>query len=811
MQKRALIVGIVMLTMGLVPAASGNHMSVGSQDAVGMSPDETPGDKSVPDDRHAVGTTSTDDCFDDDGEAIDPENAADVADKTVEAANNDAFCGRLDYNPDIDQFNAQSPVDQDLRGPIEGGTWDVLYASYAGNYGLSTCYPWCLPGGINVYRAAHDAMSEQGLSDNGETAAREDDDGWQEYAMNVLYPNALILAQQETGTWEMDGWAHTVHDQQFIGFLEDSNGEVIDDGRLSDIVDEENLPNDAIPHVCGFSPDTEIVIDAPGASFCEVLFRWAEPSDEGTDYNTDNYDNPCTSPTYVCGAAQPAWYAQLVCKTFFSLGGVNPGSFGCAGGDYVAVDGEDGPAWSDNDYDIWHWVVAPSPSECAGAQEPGFVVETPTGASFPYLAHDLDVYTPAATAVDEKGTENVENYLRSTADKTIPDPSEGSDQVPSTTELLPPEIQKTDRVEPNAAGDTSQSVFDEDRVQEPCDVLRGGLEEYIDPWVDYIDNQAMLDPLGDPVAGGLDIYLNDDPYQDASNRPGYAMYFTSGQLGVFTDKNDDGDYDQASSDNKLQAVNAVGAYPMPWDVNLNETKLEEDQAATVAAMEGGCTPGFSEFDWAEEAGKAGYGPHTGLMQIVYLREPTVLFNWITDDTIPFQEGHNAFVQLSPGFQKLHNNTDTRPFIEAQVTDALKDIPADDPDIVYTHNLTEPGVRDFYDQCASPTGGFTNTWGFVHSCGAEAGGDLCADDTIVTRYVFENLDTNGVLGGSGSNFPVLEIGGQETAFPMGVNAWTDVDPFDGDPSRNTNSCDRPQHHESGHSDPCGFDEDGHHDG
>jgi hypothetical protein len=45
-------------------------------------------------------------------------------------------------------------------------------------------------------------------------------------------------------------------------------------------------------------------------------------------------------------------------------------------------------------------MVAPHPSDCGGLQEPGFTFETSRGFDGPYLAHDLDVYTPASSLAD---------------------------------------------------------------------------------------------------------------------------------------------------------------------------------------------------------------------------------------------------------------------------------------------------------------------------------------------------------------------------------------------------------------------------
>jgi hypothetical protein len=823
MKRIAVVVAIAMLTVGFAPMAAGNHLSVGNQDAVGMSPDEEPGDASVSEDRYQTGITDTGECHDSDGDDLSETGPQEAADSAVEGAESDAFCGRLDYNPGTSKPQ-KSPRDQTLNGDI--GTWDVVYASYVGNYGLSTCSPWCQPGAITAYRTTHDVLADQGLADDGETADNRDDGGWQEYALNTLYPNALIVGQQMTNAWDMNGWAHSVHDQQFIGFLEDTDQQVIDDDRLENEIfpqHEEDLPDGSDAVVCGFTPDYEVSISATQAGFCEVLFRWGEPNDDGpgpasaaeNGINSDDYSDPCESPAYVCGASESAWYAQLVCKS----APVTGSGTGCAGGWWFGGPGSavnpalgEQPAWSDNDYDVWHWVVAPAPSDCSGDQEPGFQTTPGPGSEYPFLAHDLDVYSPAATAAGQTGTENVEDYARSSASKTLPGVE--TDQVPPAEELLPGQVQKADRVEPNAPGDTSQQKLANDEWTErtlgenECDELRDSSEEFADPWRDVVDNQVHLDAAGEPTGGAFDLYLNEDPTQDASNRPGYAQYFPSGKVGVFADKNDDGDYDQAAYDDKLQSVNQVGAYPMVYDVELDEETLQETGDAE-AAMFGGCTPGFSDFNWTTQAREAGYGPRTGLMQVLYLNEPTYLYNWKTSEAFPFPGGDNAFVFMTDGLEELlnHGTDDHQAFVQQKIDEALAHVPADDPNVVLAHELTDNEFKDFYDQCSYGTGGFVNAWGFAHTCGSEPGGELCAGDTVVTQYTYENQA--GVLGGS--QIPVLDADGDGSGetFPSGVNDWVDVDPLDGDASRNNDDCNRPQHHPADHEDPCGFEDDSHH--
>jgi hypothetical protein len=60
---------------------------------------------------------------------------------------------------------------------------------------------------------------------------------------------------------------------------------------------------------------------------------------------------------------------------------------------------------------------------------------------------------------------------------------------------------------------------------------------------------------------------------------------------------------------------------------------------------------------------------------------------------------------------------------------------------------------------------------------------CAGDTIATTYLFEVTDDEGRIGGGG--IPAFQPDGQTPyRFGPGVHSWTDVDPFDDDPSRTT---------------------------
>jgi len=789
MRQKAIIVTLLMVGSALVPLATASHMSVGNNDAVAVPSEEGPGDPTVEDDRYQDGIKSPDKCdFDPSEDGIeDPDDAQ----RTLDS---DAFCSHLNYNHDT-PFPRTSPEDQDYKPDTEThiGSWDVVYGAYVGNYGLSTCVPWCTPGGESLYDGIHDTGNELGLTDDSQTVRENERYGWQEYAVNVVYPSAFQVIQQETGAWEMNGFIYSQPDQQWIGFLEDPDNNPITGDDLEGIHEKAvaagDVSEDTAAQVCGFTPDDDITISAPQATFCEVLFSYSSEDnpanqDPGEVLRSDDYNDPCESPTYVCGGVQEAWHAYLVC---------------------AAISGPRSCGTTVNSYEAWHWVVAPAASDCSTDVEPGFVTSSShtTDRKAPYLAHDLDVYSPLATAADEKAAPNLEAAIGNTIDGVnenisdeLDDLSDNIPETPPVTDPVPREISKVDRFEPNAPGDTSQTFDVERNSQSDCEILRGGQEAVFDNWKNYIDNEVTYDTTGEPVGweGGEDLYLNDRTNQDASNRPGYGQYFTDGFVGMFADKDDDGDYSRAGAGDKFSAINQLGAYPMIWDIQINKTAVQDQGAEKLEAMQGGCQPGFSDVQLTNMAKDAGYGPNTGLMQVIYLEEPSYLFHWGTGEAFPQTQGSTAYVFVSDNYRDFLSTDLDDSIVDSLLDDAVGHIPgvnsASDVNVVFPHELTSESVRDFDAQCSESTGGFTSSWGFAHTCAGEPGGDFCAGDTVITKY---NLDLEqDILGGD--EIPALSVEGEDVNFGPAPSTWTDVDPLDGDADRNDNTCDRPVHHE-----------------
>ncbi|PSG97646.1 hypothetical protein BRD56_04710 [Thermoplasmatales archaeon SW_10_69_26] len=754
-------------TVVLAGAAGAYHLSAGVSDTAATGPEETPTDPSV--DRETYERGLARDCY---------EPAEDGLARAAEA---DGFCGRLVYHPGT-VFEQASPPDQDLVTAEIGG-FDVVYANYVGTYGVGTCSPWCFPGGESLYRAGHDAGAQLGLTPTGEEAYR-DDQGWQTYGGDLAHPNAARIAQASTGAWAANGWAQPMPDQSFVGFVEDTEGDPIDEVRLAALAsDHESLPSRAVPAVCGFTPDADLADSGPSQA-CEVTLHWR---------GTGSQDAACRSPTYTCGALTPAWHGQVACWPVH-------GCQGTALGEPAEPSLDLGPSSSAADYDVWHWVLAPAPSACGGAQEPGFA--TSPDADLPYLAHDLDVYSPATTAAGiDRGQPLAEAAQTAVGHRLgqAPSPPEPArEPEPAAAEL----VAKDDRVEPNAPGDSSQSTIDVDRdpLANECTLVREDAEQAasVDPWVDLIDAQVYrnlwldsilgVDPWLEgldrasyqqaPVAGAFgdanDAYLQDEDHQDASNRPGPWMYSAGGQVGVFTDLDDDGRYDQAANGRLFEAIGDVGAYPLFWDMRVTEDGAIDGDA--------GCTLAGERLTQA--MAEAGYGPRTGLITAVHKTEPTVLYDWRTSQAFPQLEAGQTYVLLSQALAAQREDPTVRQAIAATLDKLPAEVALDDDRVVFPGEWTTP-ASDFYEQCGYPTGGFHTSWSFTHEARALAG------DTIVTAYVLDNAAADGVLGGDGL-VPAFTPQGEAYAFEHGLSQWFDVDPIDGDPDRNTETCSAPPH-------------------
>lgn len=807
MRSRSILLGAVLVLAGLTPLASAYHMSVGNYDSVGTSPEETVDAPTV---EPGAATTSRDnvqpdpdgnlyerglvtDCYEVDGN----ETGTNAASELPAAAAADPICGRLVYNAGTG-FDTRSPLDQDVR--LDGWSFDVQHTSYVGAFSLSACDPWCDPGGQALFNNVHMVGNQAGLTDNASHADEHDGEHYQTYSPALLLPQATTTATQESGAYEGNGWLFPYQDQSMMGFLTDGQGDMVSDEELADRVsslkESDMLPESAVPTVCGFTPDDTITIDAPQIGFCEVAFEFnsdGESLTDGEDFRPEedeDYNDPCASPTYVCGANQPAWYAQKVCNNAASeecptTPGVCrrlPGAAPCT----EELEKGDGFE-STRDYDIWHWVVAPSPPhECQNVKEPGFLTDAGAGFAHPYIAHDLDIYvTPTGPAAETSGaselqaTEHAEHYAVTVADNA----RSGVPSVPGLPEVdATSQVAKDDTVEPNAKRvDNSQGPVNEARSlgDNPCAALVESSETVPDPWVNIIDNQMTRDLVGDVGTGpgdAKDPYLTSADHQDASNRPGPSLYFTEGKVGVFTDKNDDGDYDQVVANDMFSEIQSAGAYPMFWDMRVDSDG--------EPAPSKGCSQGFAQKTLTEQMVNAGYGPHTGLVQVVYLTHPTAMVYYPTNGVATIQQPNTAIVFKSEGLEALWNQEDATT--QSLVQQAVDKLPEEPAQVVHAADLVEP-EKDFFSQCGESTGGFTSAWGFVHAAQLGSGGD-----TIVTEYVFENEGSNeGVIGGAG-DIPALTIGGMSYAFETGINQWFDLDPIDNDPSRNAEEDGSPPH-------------------
>lgn len=742
-------VGLVLLST--VPSIQGFHLSAGSQDAVLLQPREAPGDPDTEASLYERGIQT--DCPDPDDLTGDP------------------FCGKLIYHAGTELAQA-SPPDQHV--PMTGWTFDVVASQYVGTYGLGTCYPWCAPGGVIAYETVDGTLHETfpGIF----TASHEDESNpnHQSYAVDLRMPNAIQVAQTAAGSGSGSGWLLPTTDPTFVGFLYDEAGTRVDQATLSgtieDLIQAEQLPESAQATVCGFSasldeagPTREAPLTDTVTTACDVLFTWRS---EGTDSDFGpSGDERCDSAAYVCGTMTPAWYGQLACK----------GWAGCQAAH------ETGDAWhSTPDHDVWHHVVAPTLSDCGGLQDPGFLIEP--FAPMPYIAHDLDIYTPPTSDVTPVApgdqTEATLEPLTTPATQAV-DPNDQIDPVESAETAmeplgLPGEVEPTYRTvvkpeipEPNAEGDTSKSISI-DRTLGQCDQLGDQAETpaTADPWVNQIDTVQRVWTWNGMDDSQIGLYLNTEGHQDENNRPGPNLYLSDGRVGIFTDKDDDGVYDQAGEEDLFTGIDRVGAYPMFWDMHLDEDLQPS----------GGCQAEFAQAPLAEAMAQAGYGPRTGLIEAIYLKEPTAIYDRRTNDIHTFLDGETVFVAKSQAIKALEAADDPTVIGLIHETVEATGAPAE-ADMVDLHDV-KPQASDFWEQCGEPTGRYVQELQFLHDCTTG-----CDGDTVVTTYVFEVTSTDGVLGDG--TIPAFKPDGQTPySFGTGVHTWTDVDPFDNDPDRTT---------------------------
>lgn len=823
-QAARIALGVLVLLAVIVvslPLASAFHLSLGASDAV-ASVQETPSDPSVPSRWHDIGTrTST--CY-----QADPNVPEGTTDELQRAVSKQGFCGELVFEQGT-PLEQESPPDQDLRDPIL--SFDAMFTTYVGTHQTQTCLPWCYPPqGQAAYEGANDLGAAAGLTPPGEQAW-EEDEGWQEYAVNLAIANPTLAAGQQLGTHPMNGWIFPVYDQTIVAFLRSHGGSPVDDEDLASLVDalktEGDLPPRAVPSVCGFTPDGDIQPQNEPSSPCEVEFRWVGPADPDEHGST-----PCASETYVCGAAAPHWQARVTCvmaatscgaparsatpaeaRVEASLvddgfvgdaleppappgsppGTSTPRPAGPLGGPGGRTENSDPPTSADSTtrYVRWHFVVAPTISPCSGLVDPGVAFQ-PGAAPDPYLAYDLDVFTPVAhtTPGPTDGFANVRDWATAIAREAA---GQADDETPQPQEIgggtaLPAEdarrhVAKTWKTEPNAPGDTSKELVRIDR-DNPCTQIQGTTETSatLDPWVNVVDSRVTSS------GQGVDTYGNARSNQSAGNRPGPGWYTTQGMTGLFADPDDDGDYEQASSSTVFSDIMEVGAYPMFWDMRLDHKGNIDPDA--------GCR--MTDRTLTEMMAEAGYGPRTGLIQIVLLHEGADWYyrddstgleheNVVGLDERPGATDPNAYLFMSQGLWQLWERGDRT--VEVAVEAMLHKLPGDRYDVWPSTRMLEPppeGRSDFYPQCNEGTGGFTSRWDFTHHCLEEEPAS-CKGDTVATAYLYENADGDGTLGGAA--IPAFQPAGAQpfdgfTGSDPG-RLWIDVDPLDNDPERNTN--------------------------
>ncbi len=616
----------------VLPSVSAYHLSAGANDGAGVQPSEPPA--SV--DEDTWDTVTRTDCPT--ADSPDPGDPTQPGDPGVVLQ--DALCGLLVYNSG--DHETTSPADQaQLPGLPEelAVSIDLVVTSYVGTYSIATCQPWC--NAPEAYQAAHDLGQNVGLTPEGEEAW-EGDRGNQLYGANLYLPSHIDLLRSQDQSWMVP-----LTDTSLIGFVLDAQGQPVDPERLDTIVEEaqsgpsELLSPDAIPKVCVYSPMAHLGSHAADSSaICELPLQWMGPQED-----RDEYQDPCSSPSYLCGEISQAWRADTVCPMWHAA---------C----YLS------DAWNSAHHPaVWHAVVAPSPQGCEQA-EPGFDTE-PGG----FLAHDVDIYEPPTHQTPAKGVpflyeaaaENVPGAgpLR---DGRAPDVSE-LPLVQTVAEPLPLSHRAT---EPNSDGwhgiHESSQTLSEPRSATDCDRL-GTDETDFDPWVNLIDAHVTEDVAG---FGALDL----DGQGDSDQDPALPRLVIGGNVGFFADTDDDGFYEPAPANQKLSGVQAHGAYPILWDHHAEGEGCQFDDGTTIG-------------DISQDAG---YTTPTGLVSVLHLTAGVVQ-DTQTGNTFPVLDGD--VVLLSQGLDREDQHVKQ---VIGQATD--------DEDPLILEDAFGP-------QCGEPTGGFTS--------------------------------------------------------------------------------------------------------
>jgi hypothetical protein len=732
------------------PPSSSYHLSAGTDSTVLVPSKEEAGEESVDEEAYRRGIRQ--DCEEAEPR-IDPEEVR-------EALFYDAFCGQLIYHEDTIMQAVSPPDQQFLHREIE--RFDVVPVERAP--GLEPCAPWCMGwAGDLAWDGIHRAGQQAGLTHGPDDADElENEERRQKLGGTVRTPMATAVAQNELNAWEMNGWMTHSPTRSFVAFLEDNHANPLGPEALRNIAERADLANDEPPLVCGFTPSADFQ-STDTRSACEITFQPVGAS-SGDDTRFDGYDDSCESPSYVCGFQ--GWKADVSCA-------------GCGGTEQI-------------DYYVWHWVLAPATSDCGGLREPGFQVAD-NGYFKPFLAHDLDVYTPV-TAVSSTPTPSpsgISGYGGGMVDRAAEETGlsdVGTPPLPEGQEETVDEIvdgvanasyrfAKDHRVEPNAkpAGalaDTSQAITLSREGN--CELIETGeTERTRDPWVNVVDGEAL--------GAGAGTYGNDEAHQDDHNNPTAGTYTVQGKTGMFADKDDDGTYDQVASGEKYlaDAITENGAYPMLWDVPV-------DAKSHTVDTDAGCTVQGTPL--GEIAQRAGYGPNTGLVQAIYLNELTAFRDPASQTVVPYATGNNIYLMMSSAARDLYepggeNDAPIAQEIEDLVTNVKSyvtfDLDREEPDVVIPGEDLETDAA-FSGQCSEETGGFTSRLSFTHHCQRD-----CSGDTIATMYVFQAEDGT-IGGGTVPTFPVDDA----YWFGSGVHAWYDVDPFDGDPDRNREESSAP---------------------
>jgi hypothetical protein len=821
--KRLIVLVTVILVLGSIPASTARHRSVGAEETVAVSQDDEP---TVPDNGDGspfqVGTTPKGQCY---------EASADASpDELQRAANADGFCGALIYNADGPESlrsvsNPDQHIPSDLGselGPNPIDTFDVVKTELAGvPGGLTLCTPFCdgflLPNGNERHQLFYDTVSETGLTHDSETTKEEQRNNRRNYvSAQAAFPNAGQAVQKNTGAWQMNGWVSPAAESTFVAFIED-DGETVTPLDLKAYKDTANLPENAAPTICGFSPDTTLST-TKSDNFCELELKYFDNGDSLTRGDFKEYGDRCKSPTYTCHAVQgAAWRQSPPLYAAFESGGVlaNEGV------------GENTPVMpsDDNKYRTWHWVALPAPPTCP-VTEPGFSFDD-KGTAAPYLAHDLDVYTPITRLSGPADTSPgpISNYAKEvaggpvdTVQETLPleDVEEVVDEVDQTADEAVSGVEQTigeaqdetighiskaDRVEPNAdpannpGADTSQdSTYEHPRALSDClKVATGETDETTDPWVNMIETDptytATTSPLPQP-------YQNDDSNQDEDNAPGPVRMFPDGNVGLFADANDDGFYNATGDPYSANQIQTSGAYPMLWGMRLD--------ANNQVTNEGTCELGNDGVELSTEMERMGYGINTGIFEVIYLKEPTRFDSNLVpgveaapgsnSTSILYQDGNNIYLLASQSVKQLWtedlspDSTQDTP-LDNEVDEAIKQVRAfaiGSGANAGSLDVETPGTdlgfdSDFDHQCLASTGEYDSKIAFTHNCNEMD----CSGDTILSKYVFEIENTNGQLdeGDFVPSFNGLNDQTSSYSFSTGVNTWTDVDPLDNNPDRN----------------------------